>query len=60
LDLEKLKFSKGSHYMSNKKVNLPPDSYRVAKQGYEEIHIPALKNSGQGKDVKLIRVDQMP
>ncbi len=46
--------------MSNKKVNLPPDSYRVAKQGYEEIHIPALKNSGQGKDVKLIRVDQMP
>ena len=43
IDLEKLQFIKGSHFMSNEKVKLPPDSYRLTKEGYEEIFVPALK-----------------
>ena len=31
--------------MANKSCRLPDDSYHLQKNGYEEIHVPALKPS---------------
>ena len=43
LNLEDLVFTQGSHFMGNKSCRLPDGSYRLEKNGYEEIHVPALK-----------------
>ena len=43
MDLEKISFSQGAHYMSNDKCKLPPESFRLSKKGYDEIYIPAVK-----------------
>lgn len=43
LDLEDLVFSEGSHFMANKRCQLPSGSFRQTKKGYEEVHVPALK-----------------
>lgn len=43
LDLESMVFSQGSHLMSNKKCKLPDGSFKRSRKGYEEIHVPALK-----------------
>lgn len=43
LDLEDLVFAQGSHFMANKRCQLPEGSFRRARKGYEEIHVPALK-----------------
>ena len=43
IDLESMAFSQGGHLMSNKKVKLPDGSFKRAKKGYEEIHVPAPK-----------------
>jgi pre-mRNA-splicing helicase BRR2 len=43
LDLDALAFSDGSHLMTNKRCELPPDAWRAQKKGYEEIHVPAVK-----------------
>jgi pre-mRNA-splicing helicase BRR2 len=37
LELDALAFASGSHFMANKKCELPPGSYRSAKKGYEEV-----------------------
>ena len=37
LDLEDLVFSQGSHFMSNRRCQLPDGSYRTQKDGYEEV-----------------------
>jgi len=36
LQLDELQFEGGSHFMANKKCNLPGGSYRKTKKGYEE------------------------
>lgn len=43
LDLENMAFSQGGHLMTNKKCKLPEGSFKRAKKGYEEIHIPTPK-----------------
>jgi len=43
LDLDSLAFSGGARTMSNKKVVLSENSWRIQKPGYEEVHVPALK-----------------
>jgi pre-mRNA-splicing helicase BRR2 len=37
-------FSQGGHLMSNKTTKLPQGSFKRAKKGYEEIHVPAPKS----------------
>ena len=44
LDLESMIFSQGGHLMSNKTTKLPQGSFKRAKKGYEEIHVPAPKS----------------
>jgi len=44
LDLEGMAFSQGGHLMSNKTTKLPQGSFKRAKKGYEEIHVPAPKS----------------
>lgn len=44
LDLEDLAFTDGSHFMANKRCQLPSGSFRQTKKGYEEIHVPAQKS----------------
>ena len=43
LDLEDMAFVEGSHFMANKRCQLPGGSFRQTKKGYEEVHVPALK-----------------
>ena len=43
LDLDDLIFAAGSHFMANKRCQLPEGSYRKQRKGYEEVHVPALK-----------------
>lgn len=43
VDLESMAFSQGGHLMTNKKCKLPEGSFKRAKKGYEEIHVPAPK-----------------
>lgn len=44
VDLEAEKFEEGGRYMSNKKCNLPKGSTKISKPGYDEIHVPAMRN----------------
>jgi pre-mRNA-splicing helicase BRR2 len=59
LDLETLAFRDGSHTMSNKKCNLPDNSWRAMKKGYEEVHVPAV-SSIIPKDEKLVLISELP
>jgi len=43
VSLDSMAFSQGRHLMSNKKCKLPDGSFKRAKKGYEEIHVPAPK-----------------
>jgi len=43
LDLEDLSFTEGSHFMANKRCQLPTGSFRKTKKGFEEVHVPAQK-----------------
>jgi pre-mRNA-splicing helicase BRR2 len=58
LDLESLKFTQGSHFMSNKGCELPKGSFRLTKKGYEEIFIPPVIH--KSKDEKEIPIDEIP
>ncbi|CAH0388452.1 unnamed protein product [Bemisia tabaci] len=60
VDLEDLAFAQGSHFMSNKRCQLPDGSYRKQKKGYEEVHVPALKPKPFGADEQLIAIDTLP
>lgn len=59
VDLESMAFSQGGHLMSNKKCKLPEGSFKRARKGYEEIHVPAPKQKPivQGD---IIPVTDMP
>ena len=58
IDIDSLKFEKGSHTMTNKKCSLPEKSWKQMKNGYEEIHIPAPKKPKFTE--KLIPVSTLP
>ncbi|XP_033367553.1 LOW QUALITY PROTEIN: U5 small nuclear ribonucleoprotein 200 kDa helicase-like, partial [Parus major] len=56
LDLEDLVFSQGSHFMANKRCQLPDGSFRRQRKGYEEVHVPALKPKPFGADEQNPRI----
>jgi pre-mRNA-splicing helicase BRR2 len=58
VDLKSLKFKQGSRVMSNDDVQLPDKSWRVQKKGYEEVHVPAMKNIEHKS--KLVEISSLP
>lgn len=60
IDLEDLVFAQGSHFMANKRCQLPDGSFRKQRKGYEEVHVPALKPKPFGENEKLFPIDQLP
>ena len=60
VDLEDLEFAQGSHFMANKKCQLPDGSYRKQRKGYEEVHVPALKPKPFADKEKLVPIDTLP
>ncbi|XP_062366763.1 U5 small nuclear ribonucleoprotein 200 kDa helicase isoform X1 [Cinclus cinclus] len=60
LDLEDLVFAQGSHFMANKRCQLPDGSFRRQRKGYEEVHVPALKPKAFGADEQLVSVEKLP
>jgi pre-mRNA-splicing helicase BRR2 len=59
VDLESMAFSQGGHLMSNKKCKLPEGSFKRARKGYEEIHVPAPQKKQGGED-ELVPVTALP
>ncbi|CAL1708453.1 unnamed protein product [Somion occarium] len=59
VDLESMAFSQGAHLMSNKKCKLPEGSFKRAKKGYEEIHVPAPKRK-EIKEGELVPISDLP
>jgi pre-mRNA-splicing helicase BRR2 len=60
LDLEDLSFAQGGHFMANKKCELPEGSFRAPKKGYEEVHVPAVKNITLAPGERLIAIAELP
>lgn len=60
LDLDDLTFAQGSHFMSNKRCELPDGSFRKPRKGYEEVHVPALKPKPFGADEALVPITKLP
>ncbi|XP_043940140.1 U5 small nuclear ribonucleoprotein 200 kDa helicase isoform X2 [Protopterus annectens] len=60
LDLEDLMFSQGSHYMANKRCQLPDGSFRKQRKGYEEVHVPALKPKPFVADEQMVPIEKLP
>lgn len=58
IDLESLTFTNGNHYMSNEKCQLPAGSWRLAKKGYDEIYVPAVKNKRD--DIPIVQISSLP
>jgi pre-mRNA-splicing helicase BRR2 len=59
VDRESMAFSQGGHLMSNKKCKLPDGSFKRAKKGYEEIHVPAPKQQPV-TDGELVPIASLP
>ncbi|CAF0968838.1 unnamed protein product [Rotaria sordida] len=49
-----------SHFMANKSCRLTDDSYHLQKNGYEEIHVPALKPSVLDPEEVLYPISNLP
>lgn len=60
LDLDDMTFSQGSHFMANKRCQLPDGSYRKQRKGYEEVHVPALKPKPFDDNEVLVQIDRLP
>uniref|UniRef100_A0A0E0P155 RNA helicase n=1 Tax=Oryza rufipogon TaxID=4529 RepID=A0A0E0P155_ORYRU len=60
LDLENLTFHQGGLLMVNKKCELPPGSFRTPHNGYEEVHVPALKAKPYETGEKVVKISDMP
>lgn len=60
LDLESMIFQQGSHLMSNKKCTLPQGSFKRAKKGYEEIHIPISKPKPPVAGERVVAIGDLP
>lgn len=59
VDLESMAFSQGGHLMSNKKCKLPDGSFKRARKGYEEIHVPAPKQKPPVEG-ELVPISDLP
>ncbi|KAJ7741533.1 putative RNA helicase [Mycena maculata] len=59
VDLESMAFSLGGHLMSNKKCKLPEGSFKRARKGYEEIHVPAPKKKNT-PPTELVAIADLP
>ena len=59
VDLESMAFSQGGHLMSNKKCKLPEGSFKRARKGYEEIHVPAPKKADLAPS-SLVPITELP
>ncbi|XP_059610853.1 U5 small nuclear ribonucleoprotein 200 kDa helicase [Phlebotomus argentipes] len=60
LELEDLIFAAGSHFMANKRCQLPDGSFRKQRKGYEEVHVPALKPKAFEEDEELVTIEKLP
>lgn len=60
LDLDNIAFHQGGLLMANKKCELPPGSYRTPHKGYEEVHVPALKQKAFAPGEELVKISAMP
>ena len=60
LNLEDLSFTSGSHFMANKRCQLPEGSFRRQEKGYEEVHVPALKPKSFADDEQLVPIESLP
>ncbi|VDQ13377.1 unnamed protein product [Trichobilharzia regenti] len=60
VDLEGLAFSQGGHLMANKRCQLPDGSFRKQKKGYEEVHVPALRQKTLESGETLIKIEKLP
>ena len=60
LALDELQFDGGSHFMANKKCNLPGGSYRRTKKGYEEVYVPPPKKPPMPEGEKLVKISELP
>ncbi|GAW10525.1 Sec63-domain-containing protein [Lentinula edodes] len=64
IDLTAMAFSQGSHLMSNKKCVLPEGSFKRARKGWEEIHVPAVKSRYSttvgGSSDELVPITALP
>uniref|UniRef100_A0A8C5I5F4 Small nuclear ribonucleoprotein 200 (U5) n=1 Tax=Gouania willdenowi TaxID=441366 RepID=A0A8C5I5F4_GOUWI len=60
LDLDDLTFAQGSHFMANKRCQLPDGSFRKQRKGYEEVHVPALKPKPFSDNEVLVSIDKLP
>ena len=58
IDLEALTFTNGNHFMSNDKCQLPTGSWRLAKKGYDEIYVPAVKTKRD--DIPIVHIHSLP
>ncbi len=60
LNLEDLAFDNGSHFMANKRCQLPEGSFRKQEKGYEEVHVPALKPKPIGAGEENVAIEKLP
>jgi pre-mRNA-splicing helicase BRR2 len=60
LDLDDMAFAQGSHFMANKNCHLPEGSFRKQRKGYEEVHVPALKQKPFEDDEILLSIEKLP
>ncbi|KAG1326813.1 DExH-box ATP-dependent RNA helicase DExH12 [Cocos nucifera] len=60
LDLDSIAFHQGGLLMANKKCELPPGSYRTPHKGYEEVHVPALKQKAFAPGEELVKISALP
>eukprot|EP01138_Halocafeteria_seosinensis_P016461 gb/GECG01016792.1/.p1 GENE.gb/GECG01016792.1/~~gb/GECG01016792.1/.p1 ORF type:complete len:2228 (+),score=336.86 gb/GECG01016792.1/:1-6684(+) len=60
VDLESLSFSKGGHLMSNNTCELPKNSWRAQKKGYEEVHVPAKDPTPFAEGEQQIAIKDLP
>uniref|UniRef100_A0A665VDX8 Activating signal cointegrator 1 complex subunit 3 n=1 Tax=Echeneis naucrates TaxID=173247 RepID=A0A665VDX8_ECHNA len=58
--LDDLAFTQGSHFMANKRCQLPDGSFRKQRKGYEEVHVPALKPKPFADDEVLVAIEKLP
>lgn len=60
LDLEDLSFQQGSHFMANKRCQLPEGSFRQQHKNFDIIHVPALKPKPFDPDENLVPINKLP
>lgn len=59
VDLDSVQFQSGGHMMSNKVCELPENSVRQQKKGYDEVFIPSLIPD-KGQEGQLVSIKSLP